>query len=46
MFFFILRTAMRHIPHVTRALELNAERFRTFDERQTKLAKVQGLKTF
>ena len=30
--------------HVACALELNAERFWTFDERQAKLAKAQGLK--
>jgi predicted nucleic acid-binding protein len=31
--------------HVACALELKAERFWTFDERQGKLAKAQGLKT-
>lgn len=31
--------------HVACALELKAERFWTFDERQAKLAKVEGLKT-
>lgn len=31
--------------HVACALELKAERFWTFDERQKKLAKAQGLKT-
>jgi predicted nucleic acid-binding protein len=31
--------------HVACALELNAERFWTFDERQKKLAKAAGLKT-
>jgi len=31
--------------HVACALELKAEQFWTFDERQKKLAKVQGLKT-
>lgn len=31
--------------HVASALELKAEQFWTFDERQAKLAKVQGLKT-
>ena len=31
--------------HVASALELKAERFWTFDERQAKLAKAQGLKT-
>ncbi len=31
--------------HVTCALELKAERFWTFDERQAKLAKAEGLKT-
>ena len=31
--------------HVACALELKAERFWTFDERQAKLAKVVGLKT-
>jgi predicted nucleic acid-binding protein len=31
--------------HVACALELKAERFWTFDERQAKLAKVTGLKT-
>lgn len=30
--------------HVACAMELKAERFWTFDERQTKLAKVQGMK--
>jgi predicted nucleic acid-binding protein len=30
--------------HVACALELKAERFWTFDERQAKLAKVQGMK--
>ena len=30
--------------HVACALELKAERFWTFDERQAKLAKAQGLK--
>ncbi len=30
--------------HVACALELNADRFWTFDERQAKLAKAQGLK--
>ena len=30
--------------HVACALELNAERFWTFDERQAKLAKARGLK--
>ena len=30
--------------HVACALELKADRFRTFDERQAKLAKAQGLK--
>jgi predicted nucleic acid-binding protein len=32
--------------HVACALELKAERFWTFDERQAKLAKAEGLKTF
>jgi predicted nucleic acid-binding protein len=32
--------------HVACAMELKAERFWTFDERQAKLAKAQGLKTF
>jgi predicted nucleic acid-binding protein len=31
--------------HVASALELKAERFWTFDERQAKLAKATGLKT-
>lgn len=31
--------------HVACALELKADRFWTFDERQAKLAKAQGLKT-
>jgi predicted nucleic acid-binding protein len=31
--------------HVACALELNAERFWTFDDRQAKLAKAAGLKT-
>jgi predicted nucleic acid-binding protein len=31
--------------HVACALELKAERFWTFDERQGKLAKAQGMKT-
>lgn len=31
--------------HVACALELKAERFWTFDERQAKLAKAQGLET-
>jgi predicted nucleic acid-binding protein len=31
--------------HVASALQLKAEQFWTFDERQTKLAKVAGLKT-
>jgi len=31
--------------HVACALELNADRFWTFDERQAKLAKAKGLKT-
>jgi predicted nucleic acid-binding protein len=31
--------------HVACALELKAERFWTFDERQAKLAKAEGLKT-
>jgi predicted nucleic acid-binding protein len=30
--------------HVACALELKAERFWTFDERQAKLAKAQGMK--
>jgi predicted nucleic acid-binding protein len=30
--------------HVASALELKAERFWTFDERQAKLAKAQGMK--
>lgn len=47
--------ALRHGPklgvrtldslHVACALELKAERFWTFDERQAKLARVEGLKT-
>jgi predicted nucleic acid-binding protein len=38
--------AMRTLDslHVSCALELNAERFWTYDERQAKLAKAQGLK--
>lgn len=32
--------------HVACALELKAERFWTFDERQAKLAKAMGLKVF
>ena len=41
------KLAMRTLDtlHVACALELGAERFWTFDERQAKLAKVQGLKT-
>jgi len=31
--------------HVACAVELKAERFWTFDERQAKLAKAEGLKT-
>jgi len=31
--------------HVACALQFNAERFWTFDERQAKLAKVTGLKS-
>jgi predicted nucleic acid-binding protein len=31
--------------HVAAALELKAERFWTFDERQAKLARAEGLKT-
>ena len=31
--------------HVACALELKADRFWTFDERQAKLAKAQGMKT-
>ena len=31
--------------HVACALELKAEKFWTYDERQAKLAKTQGLKT-
>jgi len=31
--------------HVACALDLKAERFWTFDERQAKLAKAQGMKT-
>jgi predicted nucleic acid-binding protein len=31
--------------HVASALELGAERFWTFDERQAKLARAVGLKT-
>ena len=39
--------AMRTLDslHVACALELKAERFWTYDERQAKLAKAQGLKT-
>jgi predicted nucleic acid-binding protein len=39
--------AMRTLDslHVACALELKAERFWTFDERQAKLAKAEGLKT-
>lgn len=38
--------AMRTLDslHVACAIELNAEHFWTFDDRQTKLAKAQGLK--
>jgi predicted nucleic acid-binding protein len=32
--------------HVAAALELKADRFWTFDDRQAKLAKVEGLKIF
>ncbi len=32
--------------HVACTLELKAEKFWTFDERQAKLAKAEGLKTF
>jgi predicted nucleic acid-binding protein len=41
------RLALRTLDslHVACALELKAERFWTFDERQGKLAKAQGLKT-
>jgi predicted nucleic acid-binding protein len=40
------RLAMQTLDslHVACALELNAERFWTFDDRQAKLAKVTGLK--
>jgi predicted nucleic acid-binding protein len=31
--------------HVASALQLKAERFWTFDQRQAKLAKAEGLKT-
>jgi predicted nucleic acid-binding protein len=31
--------------HIACAIELRAERFWTFDERQAKLAKAEGLKT-
>jgi hypothetical protein len=31
--------------HVVREVRLRAERFWTFDERQAKLAKAQGMKT-
>jgi predicted nucleic acid-binding protein len=31
--------------HLAAALQLEAERFWTFDERQAKLAKAEGLKT-
>ncbi len=39
--------AMRTLDslHVACALELKADRFWTFDERQAKLAKARGLKT-
>ena len=41
------RTGMATLDtlHVASALELGAERFWTFDERQAKLARVVGLKT-
>jgi len=41
------RLAMRTLDslHVACALELKAERFWTFDERQAKLAKAEGLKS-
>lgn len=49
-----VRLAKQYVPrvggrtldtlHVASALELGAERFWTFDERQSKLAKVAGLK--
>jgi predicted nucleic acid-binding protein len=41
------RLAMRTLDslHVACAMELKAERFWTFDERQGKLAKTAGLKT-
>jgi predicted nucleic acid-binding protein len=40
------RVAMRTLDtlHVASALELGAERFWTFDERQAKLARAVGLK--
>lgn len=40
------RLAMRTLDslHVASAMELNAERFWTYDERQAKLAKAQGMK--
>ena len=50
-----IEIALRHVAqtgtrtldtlHVAAALELKAERFWTFDERQAKLAKALGLKT-
>jgi predicted nucleic acid-binding protein len=41
------RLGMRTLDtlHVACALELNAKQFWTFDERQAKLAKAQGLRT-
>jgi predicted nucleic acid-binding protein len=43
---YIARTGTRTLDtlHVAAALELKAERFLTFDNRQTKLAKAVGLK--
>jgi predicted nucleic acid-binding protein len=40
-----LNSATLDTLHVASALELGAERFWTFDERQAKLAKAVGLKT-
>jgi len=39
-----LGTRTLDILHVTSAIELGAERFLTFDERQRKLAQVEGLR--
>ena len=39
-----LGTRTLDILHITSAIELGAERFLTFDERQRKLAQVEGLR--